>query len=81
MEKLKLDDFTKYKFISNLTYSPTGKIIAFLLHEMEVEENKYLSNIYIYNLENGGLTQLTSSNTVKSFIFKDENTLLFTDTR
>src|SRR5690606_15606122 len=81
MEKLKLDDFTKYKFISGLRYSPTGKKLAFLLHEMDVENNKYLSNIYIYDLEEEGLIQLTSSNTVKSFVFKDENSLLFADTR
>jgi len=47
---------------------------------MDVENNKYLSNIYIYDLEEG-LIQLTSSNTVKSFVFKDENSLLFADTR
>jgi dipeptidyl aminopeptidase/acylaminoacyl peptidase len=81
MEKLKLDDFTKYKFISGLRYSPTGKKLAFLLHEMDVENNKYLSNIYIYDLEKEGIIQLTSSNTVKSFVFKDENCLLFADMR
>ena len=51
MEKLKLDDFTRYKFISGLKFSPGGKRLAFILHQMDVEENKYLSNIHIYDLE------------------------------
>ena len=81
MEKLKLDDFTKYKFLSGLKFSPNGSKLAFILHEMDVEENKYLSNIHIYDLENKAFTKLTSSNTAKSFVFKDENTLLFPDMR
>ena len=51
MEKLKLDDFTKYKFLSGVRLSPNGKNIGFILHQMDVEENKYLSNIYIYREE------------------------------
>ena len=51
MENLKLDDFTKYKFLSGVKLSPNGKNTGFILHQMDVEENKYLSNIYIYNEE------------------------------
>lgn len=81
MEKLKLDDFTRYKFISGLKFSPGGKRLAFILHQMDVEENKYLSNIHIYDLEKKDFTKLTSSNTASSFVFKDEDTLLFADSR
>lgn len=81
MKNLRLEDFTKYKFLSGLKFAPTGKNLAFVLHEMDVDENKYLSNIHIYSLEKKGFTKLTSSNTARSFVFKDENTLLFADTR
>ncbi|NLY76532.1 MAG: S9 family peptidase [Tissierellia bacterium] len=81
MEKLNLEDFTMYKFISGLKFSPKGKKLAFMLHQMDVEENKYLSNIHIYDLDKEKLIQLTSSNSVKSFIFKDENNLYFADRR
>ncbi len=40
MENLRLDDFTKYKFLSGIQYSPNGKNLAFLLHQMDVEKNK-----------------------------------------
>jgi len=76
-----LEDFTKYKFFSNLKYSPKGKKLAFVLHEMDVDENKYLSNIHIYDLEKNMFTKLTSSNTARNFIFKDEDILLFADSR
>jgi dipeptidyl aminopeptidase/acylaminoacyl peptidase len=81
MQKLMLEDFTKYKFLSNLKYSPKGKKLAFVLHEMDVDENKYLSNIHIYDLEKNMFTKLTSSNTARNFIFKDEDILLFADSR
>jgi len=81
VEKLNLEDFTMYKFISGLKFSPKGKKLAFMLHQMDVEENKYLSNIHIYDLDKEKLIQLTSSNSVKSFIFKDENNLYFADRR
>ena len=81
MQKLNLDDFTRYKFLSGLKYSPNGKKLAFMLHQMDVEENKYLSDIYIYDVEKESITRLTSSNTAKSFTFKDEDLILFADSR
>lgn len=81
MDKLQLDDFTKYKFISGLKYSPEGSRLGFVLHEMDVEDNKYLSNIHIYDTQSGTINKITYSNTAKSFIFKDEDTLIFPDLR
>lgn len=77
MKNLQLDDFTSYKFLSGIKFSPDGKKLAFVLHEMDVEENDYLSNIHIYDLETNQSFKLTSGNKERSFLFKDENTLLF----
>lgn len=77
MEKLLLEDFTKYKFLSNITYSPKGDKVAFTLHRMDLEENKYLSNIYVYDLKGKDSMKLTSNNSENSFIFKDNDTLFF----
>jgi len=52
MEKLALEDFTKFKFVSNTKFSPDGKNLAFVVSEMDVDENKYLSNIWLYNIDN-----------------------------
>ncbi|WP_313757501.1 S9 family peptidase [Tissierella sp.] len=77
MENLKLDDFTKYKFLSGIRFSPNGKNLGFILHRMDVAENKYLSNIYIYNEEKKSEFKLTSLDEESSFIWKNNNTILF----
>lgn len=81
MHNLKLDDFTKYKFLSGVRLSPTGKNTAFVLHQVDVDENKYLSNIYLYDEENKSQVKLTSLDEERSFIWKDDNTILFPGTR
>ena len=80
MEKLQLDDFTKYKFLSGIQFSPNGKKCGFVLHHMDLEDNKYLSNIYILD-ENGKYFKLTSMDKEKSFIWKDDSTIIFPSNR
>jgi len=75
MENLRLDDFTKYKFLSGLKISPAGQYIGFVLHQMDVEENKYLSNIYIYDLQDKAAIKITSLDEERSFLWKNESTL------
>ena len=80
MEELHLDDFTKYKFLSGIQFSPNGKKCGFVLHHMDLEDNKYLSNIYILD-ENGKYFKLTSMDKEKSFIWKDDSTIIFPSNR
>ena len=44
---------------------------------MDLEGNKYLSNIYVYDGKTKDSIKLTSNNSEKNFLFKDNNTLLF----
>lgn len=81
MEKLQLDDFIKYKFLSGLKISPDGKNTGFVLSQADLEENKYSSNIYIYNEKNKDYFQLTALNEESSFIWLDKDKLLFPTTR
>jgi len=80
LEKLQLDDFTKYKFLSGIQFSPNGKKCGFVLHHMDLEDNKYLSNIYVLD-ENGETSKLTSMDEERSFIWKDNNTIVFPSNR
>lgn len=80
MDKLKIDDFTRYKFLSGINFSPNGKSCGFIINKIDLEENKYLSNIYILD-ENNQTVQLTSYDEEKSFIWKDDSTILFPATR
>lgn len=69
MKNLKLDDLTKYKFLSNLDLSPNGKFACFAVHESNVEENKYDSNLWLYNLEKKNLYKFTSFNRESMYIW------------
>src|SRR5690606_34773807 len=44
---------------------------------MDVEENKYLSNIYVYKEDSNSCIKLTSLDQERSFIWKDDETMIF----
>ncbi|MFA5523027.1 MAG: S9 family peptidase [Tissierellales bacterium] len=76
MENLRLDDFTKYKFLSGIKASPDGQYLGFVCHHMNVEEDKYLSNIYIHDIKEESYFKLTSLDEERTFVWKDKTTLL-----
>ena len=80
MQNLLLDDFTKYKFLSSLKFSPNGHNCGFILHEVDLESNKYLSNIYILDDLNN-TTKLTSFDEEKIFAWKNDDTIVFSSFR
>lgn len=78
MEKIKIDDFTRFKFLSGVKHSPKGSNACFALHSADVEGNKYLSNLWIYNYDKDNYFQLTSMDKEGSFIWlKDGENILF----
>ncbi|MBE3593294.1 MAG: S9 family peptidase [Thermoanaerobacter sp.] len=81
MEKLQLEDFTKFKFLSGLKFSPSGSHAAFVVHRMDVEENKYLSNIWVLDTKTKKYFQLTSFNEERGFVWLDDDYILFAASR
>jgi len=79
MKKLKLDDFTKYKFLSGIKHGEEKEKFAFVVHNIDKEENKYLSNIWLYH--KGDLRQLTAFNKESSFIWLDNEEIIFSSNR
>jgi len=77
LDYLRLDDFTRYKFLSAISLSPNGKNTGFVLHQMDLEDNKYLSNIYIYKAEEKETVKLTSLDEEVSFLWRDDNRIIF----
>lgn len=77
MENLKLKDFLDYTFLSDLELSPDKNHGAFIVHTQDFEDNKYLSNIWIYNCMTSEYKKLTSMNEEKNFIWLDNHTILF----
>jgi dipeptidyl aminopeptidase/acylaminoacyl peptidase len=81
LENIKIDDFLKFKAISGIEHCENGENACFVVHEMDLEENKYLSNLWIWNKKDNSYYQLTSFNSEKSFLWIDNENILFPDIR
>ncbi|WP_422485135.1 prolyl oligopeptidase family serine peptidase [Gudongella sp. DL1XJH-153] len=80
MENLRPEDLTKFKFLSGVDLSPDGKTCGFVVHTADEEENKYNSNIFVWD-EHNGARQLTSTDSEGSFVWKNNDRLLFPSLR
>ena len=74
MKSIALKDFLDYRFLSALRYAPGGKAAAFAVTIQNEEENTYESRLWLYD---GGLRQLTDLGKESSFLWENEDTLLF----
>ena len=81
MKKLSLEDFTNYKFLSKLEFSPDGLNTAFVSHRVDLDKNSYKSNIYNYNHNSGSILKLTSLNDESLFAWRDSSKLIFSSFR
>lgn len=82
MERLKIDDFVQYRFLSNIKYSPDGRYLCFAAHQADSEENTYRSNLWLYDLEQERCLQLTAFDEESQFIWRDDGReILFAGTR
>ena len=79
MQPLKLNEFFNYRFLSNLTWSPDGKAAAVTVTTANPEDNGYDQNLWLYRGD--GFRQFTALNKESSFIWDDENTILFAGAR
>jgi dipeptidyl aminopeptidase/acylaminoacyl peptidase len=81
LERIKLDDLLKFKFLSSLTISPDASKVAFVVHEMNQDDNNYKSNIWLYDAKTVQLSQLTSSGQDGSPLWLNDSKLLFVSWR
>lgn len=79
MNPLKLNEFFNYRFLSNLTYSPNGKSAAVTVTAANPDNNSYDQNLWL--CKGHGFTQFTALNKESSFIWDDEDTVLFAGAR
>jgi len=77
MQRLKLEDFVNYNYLSQLSYSPDGKHAAFVISNARLEENDYTSCIYIMDTATKAVRKLTSFGKESSYIWDSADTLLF----
>ncbi|OQY09049.1 MAG: S9 family peptidase, partial [Fusobacteriia bacterium 4572_132] len=70
---------TKFKCISFIKFSPDGEKVCFVQHEVDMVKNGYNSYLWLYN--NGRLYKLTSFGKEKSYLWLDNENILFSSTR
>ena len=76
-----LEDFLRYNYLSALSASPSGKKIAFVLSRCAADREGYESCIWLLDPETGAQRQLTTFGRERSFLWEDEDTLLFPSLR
>ena len=77
MNKLQLDDFTKYHFLSGVRFAPDGSSAAFIDKIANVKDNGYDSCIRLVRFPEMTVTKLTTAEKESSFLYDDADTILF----
>jgi len=81
MRNLTIDDFKNFKFLSGIEHSPDGKHAAYVLHEVDMENNRYLSNLHLLQVDSGETKKLTAFNKESGFKWLDDENIIFTTIR
>ena len=81
MERIKLDEFLRYHFLSNLKLSPNATKAAFVVSQSNEEKDGYNAGIWTVDLETKVCRQLTGGKDERSFVWLDDQTILFTSKR
>ena len=79
MRQLQLDDFLKYRFLSELNCSPDGSTAAAVVAECDTENNGYRTAVWI--LRDGRWTKLTGLGKERGYVWDDGTHILFPATR
>lgn len=75
MKSVSVDGFCAFTSLSGMKFSPDGQRLCFIAARADMKKNAYLS--YLYLLEGKETRQLTADGKVSSFLFLDDDTVLF----
>ena len=81
MEKLRIEDFEKYHFLSDVHLSPDGKHAVFAEQRTDMEKNLYTSYLWLCDTEAKTVSPLTTSGKDRSAYWLDNETILFVSSR
>ena len=81
MERIRLEEFLDYRFLSDLRLSPEGRKAAFAVSRSNEERDGYDTGIWVADLEDGSLRQLTRGKDERDPRWLDEDRLLFVSGR
>ena len=75
MRPIEIDDVLKFRYLSELSFSPEGGSACLTVTSADRKTNGYKSYLYVY--KNGRFSKLTSGGKERSFQYLDEDTILF----
>lgn len=77
MENLNIKDFLKFNFLSNIELSKDNKNLLFVKSNQDYENNNYISDAFIYNIEKNKIYKLTSVKDASLVSWLDNDTVIF----
>lgn len=77
MKKIEINTFLEFQFVSNPSFSPDGKYIAFIVSTADKADNNYKANIHVYDMEAKKVIKLTNGGDAKTYAWTPDNTLVF----
>lgn len=78
-DKIQLQDFLTYQFMSNITSAKDEKQVAYVRSQCNEQKNNYKSCLWLYDGKQH--RQLTSFGQERMFIWEDDHTVLFANMR
>lgn len=81
MEKVVINDIEKVKYLSQPNFNEDGSYVAFVTTEADIEENKYKSNIYLYEKKSGKNWKLTSFDKEGHYMWLGNEHIVFSAVR
>ena len=81
MERIQLDEFLRFHFLSNLQLSPNAQRAAFVVSKSNDEQDGYQAGIWTADLSSGECRPLTAGKDERSYLWLDDNTILFASKR
>lgn len=75
MKSVSADEFSQFKFVSDMQYSPEGSRLCFVVSAVDMEKNDYTSDIY--TMAGKKPLRLTGDGKSGAFLWLDEDTVLF----
>lgn len=76
MEKLRIKDFTDYRFLSGLCFSPSGEKAAFFSRKANLGTNGYDLHLHLCHVHDGTVELLLENIAADFFCWEDDDTLL-----
>lgn len=77
MEKTKINDILTYDFYSSLEISNDEKYLAFLKTNADLDENKYNSYLYLFDIEKNKKYKVSDNKNIGIFIFDENDNLIY----